>query len=87
LYLKGIDVIGATTAGEFIDGHQSEGEIAMILSDLSREHYSIFLETIGDEGNQRAANKIVKSALSSFNNPGMILLSTSFKEAGTFFDG
>ena len=29
---RGIDLIGATSNGEFIDGHQSEGEIPLIPS-------------------------------------------------------
>ena len=34
---KNIDVFGATSCGEFTNGHQTEGEIAMLLLDLSKD--------------------------------------------------
>ena len=40
---KDIDIIGATSSGEFINGHQSEGEIAMILLDIKKSDYSYFI--------------------------------------------
>ena len=51
----GIDVIGATSAGEFTDGHQSEGASVIMLLDIPKEEYSIFFETIGD-GSSRPDN-------------------------------
>ncbi len=47
LHKKGIDVLGATTAGEFIDGNQSEGGAAILLIHLNRNHYNILFEDIG----------------------------------------
>ena len=38
---KGIDILGATSSGEFIDEHHSEGEIAILLLELPRDAYSI----------------------------------------------
>lgn len=38
---KGIDVFGATSCGEFVEGTQSEGEAVVLLLDLSREAYAI----------------------------------------------
>ena len=40
--------MGATSAGEFTDGHQSEGASAVMLLDIPREDYSIHFEKIGD---------------------------------------
>ena len=33
---NGIDIIGATSCGEFIDGYQSQGEIAILLLDINK---------------------------------------------------
>ena len=41
LHKKGIDVIGATSSGEFINGHQSEGEAAIMLFDINKNDYCI----------------------------------------------
>src|SRR5215204_6656615 len=45
---KGIDIIGATSSGEFIDGYQSEGGAAIMLFDISKEHYCVLFEDIGE---------------------------------------
>ena len=45
---KGIDIIGATSSGEFIDGHQSESETAIILFDIKKNGYCILFEDIGE---------------------------------------
>ena len=37
LAIKNIDVIGSTSSGEFINGHQSEGEIVILLLDIHKE--------------------------------------------------
>lgn len=37
LNAEGIDVFGATSCGEFINGKQTEGEMAILLMDLSKE--------------------------------------------------
>jgi len=82
-----IDVFGATSCGEFVDGHQSKGEIAILLLDLSREAYSILFEEIGEQSIQEAANKVANSALSKFTNPTLIVCSTGVTPAVELFDG
>jgi hypothetical protein len=43
---KGIQVFGATTAGEFIDGEIEEGSIAMLLLDMNPAYFKLeFIET------------------------------------------
>jgi len=43
---EGIDVFGATSCGEFIDGFQTEGGAAILLLDIIRDAYSIVFEEI-----------------------------------------
>ena len=38
---KGIDIIGSTSAGEFIDGYETRGEIVMMLLDINKNDYCI----------------------------------------------
>ena len=84
---EGIDIIGATSSGEFINGHQSEGEIVVLLIELSIKSYSIIFEEIGDRSIQLAASQLAQSALQTFANPSMILLSTGMNSKGDYFDG
>jgi uncharacterized protein YigE (DUF2233 family) len=44
----GIEIIGATSAGEFIDNHQSDGAIAILLLEISKEHYKIIFHETKD---------------------------------------
>ena len=84
---NGIDVIGATSSGEFIDGHQSQGEAAILLLDLSKEDFCILFESTKGQDISAAVEKAAASALSKFSNPGLILLSTCLSNAGEMFDG
>ncbi len=82
-----IDIIGATSSCEFIDGHQSEGETAILLLDLNREHYTILFEDIGDRSLVDAATHMSQTALKKFHNPAFILLSTLLAADGKMMDG
>jgi len=79
-----IDIFGVTSSGEFIDGHQSEGEIAILLLDLSRDSYSILYEDIGGRSIETTSKRIAEDALSLFRNPKMIVCSTGCNIKGEF---
>lgn len=83
----GIDVYGATSCGEFVDGHQSKGEIAILLMDLSRDSYAILFEDMGEQSIQATAEQVASSALSKFANPALIVCSTGVPKPGELFDG
>ena len=76
LHKKGIDIIGATSSGEFIDGHESEGESALLLLDINKNDYCILFEDIGERTLNDAATNMAKTALQKFNKPAFILCST-----------
>lgn len=83
----GIDIIGATSSGEFINGHQSEGEVAIMLFDLSKDDYSILFEDIGERNLEAAAEHLANEALQKFNKPAFILCSTLLAADGKMLDG
>ena len=87
LYKKGIDVIGATSSGEFINGHQSEGEAAIMLFDINKSDYCILFENIGERTLNEAATNMAKTALQKFNKPAFILCSTLMSPGGKMIDG
>jgi hypothetical protein len=82
-----IDVIGATSSGEFIDGHQSLGETVIMLLDIPKDEYTILLEDIGERDLGRAATQLAKEALNKFEKPAFILLSTGLSTKGVFLKG
>jgi len=82
-----IDVIGATSSGEFIDGHQSEGEIVILLLDINKNHYRILFEDIGQKTLEESANHLVEKAYQAFAKPAFILLTTLIRSDGLFLDG
>ncbi len=84
---KNIDVIGATSSGEFINGHQSEGEIVMILLDIHKENYSILFEDIGNRSLEDSTNLLVNTAFQKFKKPAFILLTTLLRSDGHLLDG
>ena len=84
---KGIDLVGATSCGEFIDGHESEGEIVMILLDINRNDYSILFEDIGERSLEDATNHMVQEAFKKYKNPAFILITTLLTSDGRLMDG
>ena len=84
---NGIQIFGATSCGEFINGHQSEGEIVVLLLDINRNHYTILFESIGDRTLQDVASKLAKAALEKCDNPALIVCSTGMNIKGEYFDG
>ncbi len=84
---KGIDIIGATSSGEFIDGHESEGGIVILLLDLNRNYYSILFEDIQERSLEEATQSMIECALKKFEKPAFILVTTLLKSDGGMLDG
>ncbi len=84
---NGIDVFGATSCGEFINGHQSEGEIVILLLDISRDLYAIVYEETGSKSVTESSIDVGKTALQKFKNPSLIVCSTGMSSKGEYFDG
>lgn len=74
LAAQDIDVFGATSCGEFVDGHQSKGEIAILLMDLSRDSYAIVFEDMGARSIQAVAKQVASSAITERENSHEILI-------------
>jgi hypothetical protein len=84
---KGIDILGATSAGEFIDGYQDEGSVVILLLDLKPESYTILFEDIDERNQGEVSASIAEVALKKFIHPAFILCSTSLSKSGEFFHG
>ena len=70
---KSIQLFGASTAGEFIDGEMEEGSIVMLLLDLNPSYFKIqFLET-SQENTFEDAIQLGITGKESFTNPAFII--------------
>lgn len=83
----GIDIIGATSSGEFINGYESKGEIAILLLDINKNDYCILFEDIGERTSEEAVVQIATDALRKFNTPSFILCSTLNSSTGKMING
>ncbi len=73
---KGIQIFGATTAGEFIDGKMEAGSIVMMLLDINPAYFKIeFLET-NQETAFEDANKLGVTGREAFTNPAFIIVNS-----------
>jgi len=84
---EGIDIFGATSSGEFIEGHQSEGAIVVMLLNIKKNDYCILFEEIGDRTLKDASTNLAKETLQKFSKPALILCSTFFAVSGKMLDG
>src|SRR5690606_22612884 len=67
--------------------HQSEGEIVVLLLDITKESYSILFDEIGEGSISESTSKLASAALKKFDNPGLIICSTGLTTKGEYFDG
>jgi len=84
---EGIEVLGATSCGEFVDGHQSEGAAAILLIEINPDYYTILFETVGKRSLKEATTELANSALKKFKRPAFILCTTALSEKGELLDG
>ena len=84
---EGIDILGATSSGEFMNGHQSMGEAVVMLLDINRSDYSILFEAVGDGAEADAATRLAEKALQKFEKPAFILCTTLASADGKMLNG
>lgn len=78
---EGVQIFGATTGGEFIDGDISAGSIAILLLDMDPSHFTILLQDYRDKDPEAVAKEMAQTAKERFNNPSFII-STSIHATG-----
>lgn len=73
LHKQNIEIFGATTAGEFIDGEIGEGSIVMLLLDIRRSSFKILIEPINDVEMSSFARNIAEAGIDNFSEPAYIV--------------
>ncbi len=70
---KGIQIFGATTAGEFIDGEMESGSIVMLLLDINPAYFKLQLLETSQETTFEDAIKLGITGKEAFTNPAFII--------------
>lgn len=70
---QGVQIFGATTGGEFIDGDISAGSIAILLLDMNPLHFTIMLQDYRDLDPGAVAREMAQIAREKFSNPAFII--------------
>ncbi|WP_178983978.1 FIST signal transduction protein [Winogradskyella helgolandensis] len=70
---KNISVFGATSNGEFIDGNTDNKSTVILLLDMKREHFKIYLEEFPEKNYREVAQYIAFKAASQFEKPAFFI--------------
>jgi len=70
---EGISIFGATTSGEFIDEVTEKGSAVILLMDMKREHFQIYLEDYPERNYREVAKGIARETKVNFSNPAFLI--------------
>ena len=76
---RGLAIFGATSNGEFINDELEKNSTAIILLDIKREYFALFLEEFQNRNFSQAAESIVKKSLEKFAKPAFLISGSDFK--------
>jgi hypothetical protein len=68
-----IAVFGCTTNGEFIDEETEKGSAAILLLDIKKKHFKIFLENYPKKNYREIAQNIASNAKKEFKKPAFLI--------------
>ena len=69
----GISIFGATTSGEFIDEVTENGTVVMLLLDMNKDHFQIYLEEYPKKNYREIASGIAQQAKATFSKPAFLI--------------
>ncbi|MFC0605049.1 FIST signal transduction protein [Winogradskyella pulchriflava] len=70
---KQISVFGVTTNGEFIDENTEKESVAILLLDMKRKHFNIYLEEYPKKNYREIAQNIASKAINDFQKPAFLI--------------
>jgi hypothetical protein len=69
----GIAIFGATTSGEFIDEVTEKGTVVVLLLDMNKDHFQIYLDEFPEKNYRETARGIAKKAIAKFSEPAFLI--------------
>lgn len=83
----GIDFIGGSTAGEFVNGHIAGNNMAVMLLDIDKDSYRIHFQDCSETVSRQAGTAIAGFGLSHFSHPAYITLMTFSVDGEDMIEG
>lgn len=68
-----IAIFGATTSGEFIDEVTEKGTVVMLLLDIKKDHFQIYLDDFPDKNYRETTRGIAQKAKEKFARPAFLI--------------
>jgi hypothetical protein len=69
----GIAIFGATTSGEFIDEVTAKGTVVMLLLDIKKDHFQIFIDEYPEKNYRETARGIAQKANAKYAKPAFLI--------------
>jgi len=69
----GIAVFGATTSGEFIDEVTEKGTVVMLLLDINRDYFQIYLDEYPEKNYRETSSSIARKVITKFAKPAFLI--------------
>jgi len=69
----GIAIFGATTSGEFIDEETKKGTAVMLLLDISKDSFQIYLDGYPKKNYRVTSRSIAQKAITKFTKPAFLI--------------
>lgn len=69
----GIAIFGATTSGEFIDEVTEKGTVVMLLLDINRDYFQIYLDEYPEKNYRETSSSIARKAITKFVKPAFLI--------------
>jgi len=70
---KDITVFGITTNGEFIDEETEKGSVAILMLDINKDYFQLYLEEYPEKNYKEVAIEIAKKAKETFKKPAFLI--------------
>ncbi len=85
--LDGVDIFGATSAGEILDNKIKEGGISVMLTDMPKETYKLIIFDKQGKEWEDIGYELGKTAKETFNKPGIIISAPGFSDGDFILKG
>ncbi len=69
----GIAIFGATTSGEFTDEVTEKGTVVMLLLDINRNYFQIYLDEYPEKNYRETSSSIARKAITKFAKPAFLI--------------
>ena len=75
----GIAIFGATTSGEFIDEETEKGSVVILLLDINKDYFQIYLDEYPEKNYRETSRSIAQKAKKKYTKPAFLISGSHLK--------